>query len=87
MCLDDLDKNNKKINKRLFGPDEGRLHRRLDLNFLPCTPVQKTAENRLLKDGECLADISTEKKRTNKLQEIKKYIGSPVLTMVYNTQR
>ena len=42
MCLDDLDKNNKKINKRLFGPDEGRVHRRLDLNFLPCDPVQIT---------------------------------------------
>jgi hypothetical protein len=38
-CLNDLDREGRKINKNLFGPDDGKPHRRIDLIFKPCTPI------------------------------------------------
>ena len=85
MCLNELDVEGKKVNKRLFGPDEGRHHRRFDINFLPCTPKQLNKENEKDYDTQCLADLKDPVSTAKKLKEILAYVGSPVYTMVYNT--
>jgi len=87
MCLNDLDDDGKKIDMKLFGPDEGRGHRRVDLNYLPCKPKQLTKDNEKDYDTKCLADLKSKESTDKKLKEILEYVGSPVYTMVYNTQR
>jgi hypothetical protein len=39
MCMNERDVNGKKINKLLFGPNESKTHRRIDINYAPCTPI------------------------------------------------
>ena len=35
-CLNDRDIDGNKINNNIFGPDDGRPHRRIDIIFSPC---------------------------------------------------
>ena len=87
MCIPDRDDEGSLVNRKLFGPDEGRNHRRLDFLYLPCDPKQLTEQNKANYTTECLADLTKKSSTDKKLSEILDYIGSPVLTMVYNTQR
>jgi hypothetical protein len=61
-CLNDTDTEGRKINKKLFGPDDGKPHRRIDLIYKPCMPPAKTELNaEILKKAEgCMYDIKDE---------------------------
>jgi hypothetical protein len=45
MCLNDLDDKGKPYSLEIYGTDDTSLHRRIDLNYFPCDPVQKTVYN------------------------------------------
>jgi hypothetical protein len=49
-CMDSVDDTGVPVNKAIFGPDDGRDHRRIDLLYLPCDPVTYK-ENIVLKSG------------------------------------
>jgi hypothetical protein len=49
-CMDSVDSKGAPINKNIFGPDDGRDHRRIDLLYLPCDPITYK-ENEVLKPG------------------------------------
>ena len=58
MCLDNVDQKGNKLDKRLFGPDEGRIHRRFDLNFIPCDHTKKECEKSLVKIKKYIGDAT-----------------------------
>ena len=39
MCIDTLDVNDQPVDLRIWGKSEVEPHRRLDISFMPCTPV------------------------------------------------
>ena len=49
-CIDSVDKEGVPVNKAIYGPDDGRDHRRIDLLYLPCDPVTYTPDAILEKD-------------------------------------
>jgi hypothetical protein len=57
-CLDDTDTKGMTINKKLFGPDDGKPHRRIDLIYKPCMPPTITDANRKDIGTGCIYDIS-----------------------------
>jgi hypothetical protein len=38
-CLNDVDSTGKPYDTLIWGPDDGRDHRRFDINLLPCKQV------------------------------------------------
>jgi hypothetical protein len=86
-CMDSVDTNGIPVNKAIYGPDDGRDHRRIDLLYLPCDPVTYK-ENIVLKQGECFVkDRNDPVEMAAKLQATKDWIGVPDFTMVYNNMR
>ena len=57
-CINDLDINGKKINKKLYGMSDVQENRTFGLVFRPCIPEQITEENKDKEDELCLADYN-----------------------------
>jgi hypothetical protein len=78
-CMNDLDDKGIKVDYSIWGADDGRDHRRLDLVLSPCVED----------DGpECInkkKDTPTQKDK--KKAEMMKWLGQGDLTMVFNSQR
>ena len=85
LCLADRDVKGRPF--KVYGNSDVKAHRRIDLRYLPCEPVQLTEENKHLKDKECLVDLRSKEKLQQKLKETELYLGDPHLTLVYNTER
>ena len=60
-CLDSVDNTGFPVNKAIFGPDDGRLHRRIDMIYQPCDPVTYS-KSKVLKNGECFVNNRKDKK-------------------------
>lgn len=85
--MDSIDSKGEPVNKAIFGPDDGRDHRRIDLLYLPCDPITYK-ENKVLEVGQCFVkDREDKKEMTEKLQATRDWIGVPDFTMVYNNMR
>ena len=82
--MDAFDNTGKPVNKHLFGPDDGRLHRRIDLLYQPCDPVTYT-DKTVLRSGECFVQNRNDPvEMAAKLKATKEWVGTPDYTMVYN---
>ena len=57
-CINDLDVNGKKINKKLYGNSDVQENRTFNLVYRPCIPEQLTDENKDKEDELCLADYN-----------------------------
>jgi hypothetical protein len=66
MCINDIDTEGKRINKKIFG-SYGAEYRAIELNLIPCIPKQETSYNRHLKDKECIADLTSKASLAKKL--------------------
>lgn len=86
-CLDSVDSKGVPVNKAIFGPDDGRDHRRIDLLYLPCDPVTWGADVVLEKDQCFVKDRKDKTEMAAKLKATKEWIGVPDFTMVYNNMR
>jgi len=85
--MDSVDNKGVPVNKAVFGPDDGRDHRRIDLLYLPCDPVTYKPDV-VLGIGECFVkDRNDTREMKAKLQATKDWIGVPDYTMVYNNMR
>jgi hypothetical protein len=83
-CLDAVDSEGMPVNKAIFGPDDGRNHRRIDMLYLPCDPVTY-GKDKVLKNGECFVKNREDKKEmAAKLKATINWIGVPDYTMVFN---
>jgi len=51
-CMDSVDNKGEPVNKAIFGPDDGRDHRRIDLLYLPCDPIT-FEKDKVLDAGQC----------------------------------
>jgi hypothetical protein len=86
-CLNSFDSTGLAVNKKLFGPDDGRLHRRIDILYQPCDPVTYSSTT-VLRDGECFVNDNKDgRELSEKLKATKEWVGTPDFTMVYNNQR
>jgi hypothetical protein len=68
MCLNDLDNEGKPYKLSIYGEDDSELHRRIDLNYFPCVPIQLTAYNKSRQDTECIVDLKSESAMKRKLK-------------------
>lgn len=62
-------------------------HRRLDINFKPCIPIQLTEENKHLRDSECIVDLKNATDVLEKKKEIDEYLNDPHLEIIVNSAR
>jgi hypothetical protein len=86
-CLNSFDTTGLAVNKKLFGPDDGRMHRRIDILYQPCDPITYTPTT-VLREGECFVKNNKDfKELSEKLEDTKRWVGTPDFTMVYNNQR
>jgi hypothetical protein len=86
-CMDSVDSKGLAVNKAIFGPDDGRDHRRIDLLYQPCDPVTYTPDT-ILEKSQCFVKNRNDKvEMAAKLKATKKWIGVPDFTMVYNNMR
>jgi len=86
-CMDAVDSKGLPVNKAIFGPDDGRDHRRIDLLFLPCDPITWGPEVVLGKDQCFVENRENKVEMDKKIADTKKWIGVPDYTMVYNNMR
>lgn len=86
MCINDLDDQGNKLNKKIYGYTGVDL-RTIEINFIPCVPKQLTLYNKHLVDKECIADLKDPKAVAAKLQETKDYLGQPKISFFSNNQR
>lgn len=85
--MDSHDRNGVAVKKNIYGPDDGRDHRRIDLLYLPCEPITWTSTT-VLKSGECFVKNRNDKaEMAAKLKATKEWIGVPDYTMVFNNMR
>jgi len=61
--------------RRIFGSDDAMPHRKINLNFLPCLPVQKNFYNTGQEDEQCIADMKTKSGIAKKKKELLDYVG------------
>jgi hypothetical protein len=63
--------------------------RSLEINYLPCVPKQSNpySFNNFVKPKGCYADLKSKRSLKNKLDESKRYVGSPAITIFINNQR
>jgi len=86
-CLDDVDNKGFPVDKGIYGADDGRLHKRIDLLYQPCDPVTFTSKA-VLKEGECFVKNREDKaEMAAKLKSTIGWIGVPDFTIVYNNMR
>ena len=62
------------------------VHRRLDIVFTPCVPVQTNAENSHLSDTMCLADYGNKTDLERKRLESVAYLGEPNFVIMTNKE-
>jgi len=85
--MDSVDSKGEPVNKAIFGPDDGRDHRRIDLLYLPCDPIT-FEKDKVLDAGQCFVKNREDKaEMKQKLQETRDWIGVPDYTMVFNNMR
>jgi hypothetical protein len=72
MCIETQDEEGQPIDLRIWGSSENEPHRRLDLSFMPCTPVVDRDPN-----VECRISENTQSAYRQKLNEIKLRIRAP----------
>jgi len=70
-----------------YGSEDFQKHRRFDLVYMPCEPIQLTESNKHLVEKECIVDLKDEKAKQKKLQETIKYLKDPHITVISNKQR
>ena len=82
-CMDDVDKNGKFINKKLFGTYEYGPHRHIEIIFKPCVPRSRAFSN----ETACIMDnYQNETALEKRLSDTKKWLQDPELILVYNEQ-
>jgi hypothetical protein len=86
-CMDAIDNKGVPVDKAIFGPDDGRDHKRIDLLYLPCDPVTWGPEVILEKDQCFVKDRKDKEEMAAKIKATKEWIGVPDYTMVYNNMR
>ena len=76
------------VNQNLYGRDENSPHRTFEVIFKPCVPEVMTIEQTETDyEEKCLVRNSTREGYEQKLEEIKKYLGTPELIFVYNVEK
>ena len=71
MCLNKVDTEGKKYALDIFGDNDVYAHRRIDLNYFPCQPIQLTAQNRYLQKTKCIIDLKSRRAIKAKEREAK----------------
>jgi len=74
-CLNAKDTKGIVYKIELFGNDDFNTHRRLDIIFQPCTPIQLTRDNAKLASTKCIVNMKSKTALKKKLHETKHYLG------------
>ena len=87
MCIDERDEEGVLVNQNLFGSDENGPNRRLEIIYKPCVPtVMEWHQNDTDYATKCLVERNDPVAYEKKLEEIKKWIGTPDLLLAYNLE-
>jgi len=84
--MNEVDTTGKPVDWNLFGRDETNAHRRLDIIFKPCTPIQQTPQNKNKADKECIVDLKDPAAVKRKFKDTIKYLGEPDLVLYENRE-
>jgi len=86
MCLNKKDSKGKEVDPQLFGQN-GSDYRYIEMNVIPCKPIQLTSRNKHRQNTECIANLRSPKAMIARLEETKKYLNSPQLLTMNNSGR
>lgn len=84
-CLDDLDVDGKPFDLNLYGYNENKERKELEIFYMPCTPRQWTELNKHLADELCLADLKSKSSLQQRLKKSKQYIAPGSLVIINNS--
>ena len=83
MCMDEVDKNGKVINWKLYGTYENGPHRHLEIVYKPCVPRSINFQN----ETRCVMEDETNSTAlAQRLSYTKAWLQNPELILVYNEQ-